>query len=714
MKPQLGKTDDVKPRAVEAQIHNGAPALIIEGRPVPALVVDLGSQVSERGIESGIRSAVAAGVRLFRLRNVDLGWLGQGEFDYSPLLQRLTTLEAAAPNARILIEVHVDPPQWWLRQHPAECARFASGAESDAELVVSWASRRWRNEAGAALARLVRAVQTGEHGSSVIAWQAACGPHGDWRHARAEEMPDTGPAMQEQFRIWAAEKYRRNTGLLRKAWFDTRAEFPEIVCPSAEERRRAHTGVLRNPIRSRRILDYYECLFTQQNTSAAAFCSHVRKACDGKALVAISFGSLFENGSLPEQAYGLPEAVLDSDDVGLFIQSGSREGAYLRGLNGSLALRGKLVIHTTPPGSDVRKAGAMALSMHAGLAAPVATAAETLRGVREGMERALNLSARIRRRESPLAIVVDAANMAYIGEAPDQPNPLNHLHLTAQMEEVTRLGVPFDTYLVSDLFHPKLPNYKVFLFLNTFYLSEAERRRIDARIKRSGQTAVWLWGAGLIGEEGVTAEYAGRLCGQKIRTEYGQVSMRVRIADANDPLTWGQHPGLQFGPERAVGPIVTVSDKAITRLGANTDNKTVFSVRRFEEWTSVVVGTAPLPAHLLRNLLRSCNAHLYVDDPNCVVFADSCSVAVATQRGGAMRISLPGQFDVIDGWTGRLFAQNVSEFDTEIAPGDTARYELKRRGGEAARAAALPADESEPPVAQPSVTGTSRPPRRRA
>ena len=53
-------------------------------------------------------------------------------------------------------------------------------------------------------------------------------------------------------------------------------------------------------------------------------------------------------------------------------------------------------------------------------------------------------------------------------------------------------GVPFDSYELSDIADPQLPDYKVYMFPNAFSLDDATRAKIAERVRRPGKTAVWL------------------------------------------------------------------------------------------------------------------------------------------------------------------------------------------------------------------------------
>jgi hypothetical protein len=659
----------------EIRAHHGVLTLFIANHPVLPVVIDLLPTTTAREIAA----CAQEGCHLYRFREVGPGWQGVGSFDFSPLEARLKMLLSADPKAVYWLEVRVDAPDWWLRTHPEECVFYGlplpSGSEEKETRSASWASRRWRNEAGAALDRLVRFVQQGEWGGRCIGYQIAAGEAGEWRNPDPGRFPDIGPRMTEQFRAFALEKYRRNTGLLRKAWFDTRAEFNAVTCPDVGERRRANIGIFRNPHLSRRILDYLECLCQSQNQAALHFSSVVKRATGGQSLVGLSYAHAYGNESVAEAGHGFAESVLEAEDVDFFTNAGTADA--LRGLPESLKLRNKLYFHVAPAESSLRGV-AIATTHQAGIVLPASSGLEAFRSTLDIYERCSQAPAKLQQRVSQVAVVMDLAAAHYVSEDEAGRQILETL-LNDQMRELNRLGAPFDTYLISDLFHPGFPDYKVTLFLNCFYLSEAERRRIDARIKRSGQTAVWLWAPGVIGEESIEDSLGQRCCGQKVRLERGAANLRVRIVEANDPLTWGHHIGATFGIDRPIAPTITIADKAATRLGANSANKTVFSVRRSENWTSVVFGALSVPSSLLRNVLRSAGCHLYTEKEGASVLANAGLLAVTSENAGTLNISLPGIYDVIDAATGEAVAQVAANFTVNVSPGETIFYQLLPR-----------------------------------
>jgi hypothetical protein len=537
-------------------------------------------------------------VPLYRLRQVDLGWKAAGATDFAALDARIQALVTADPDACFLLTVCVDAPVWWRQANPRECVAYIlpPAASSDVPVLQSWASAHWMTEAGEALARLVAHVGRAEWGKRCFGFQLEAGDEGEWRYPDTERLPDVGSRMTARFQAFALEKYRRNAGLLRKAWTDPRADFEAITCPNAEERRKTNQGVLRSPVWSRRVLDYYECYCDVHNTAALHFCAVVKRASGGSVLVGLPQGFRWDRKLSPEEGNWFPEPMLDSADVDFFVTRPVGSGLPLPALPESLALHGKSLFVSLPTDLSQEAKSPFTLRRPVGLTTASAAALSSIQWDIP--------SPSAPRKQAPMAVFLDGAGIFYTAHASAPEGWITQGLLSAQLHELERMGTPFDLYLLSDLFHPKLPDYKILFFLNAFYLSEAERRRVDAKVKRSGQTAVWLWAPGVIGEDGIRAEWGQRLCGQKLRLENQETNLRVRIVTTDDPLIGGFQVGATFGENRPIAPTVTISDKAAVRLGANTANKTVFAVQRFAHWTSVVYGAFPIPAALLRTLLR--------------------------------------------------------------------------------------------------------------
>ena len=573
------------------------PSIRIDKAPSAPVIADLslGSSAKE------IADAFSAGVKLFRFRDVSTGWNGLGEFDDSSTLARIATLMEVAPDSHYLLQVCVDAPEWWLDSHPAECVLY-SVDKPDTAKCASFASKTWRNEAGNALGRLIRNLSATKGGERLIGVQLTAGKEGEWRIPSPELFPDTGIAMSMQFHRFAEEKYRKNELLLRQSWDDPKVDFRKTHCPSMDERMRGLRGVLRNPKWSRRNFDYYECVAQAQNEAILHFCKVVKQAGSGKICVGVSYAPAFGLEPFSEDGHAFPETVLDSPDIDFFALKGTLDGS-VRALTGSLALRNRFFLHEAANGSDLAATLESALKHHAGIALPV-KAIEPLKTALSKYEAQSKVVSTPQKQVRTLAVIVDPASRRCLADPKPGKEPLGSLLIEQQIKEIIRSETPFELYLTSDLFVNGFPDYKAYLFLNSFYLSDAERRKVDAKVKRSGSVGIFMWGAGILTEDSISAEAGEKLIGMKQFVEDKETSLRVRVT-AKDPSLGSWLQGRPFGSERALLPVVTIGDREATRLGMNSADRTTFALRRFEQWTSVSCQSSVMPAGILKTILAA-------------------------------------------------------------------------------------------------------------
>ena len=56
--------------------------------------------------------------------------------------------------------------------------------------------------------------------------------------------------------------------------------------------------------------------------------------------------------------------------------------------------------------------------------------------------------------------------------------------------EMAKVGAPIDLYFHNDMKNPKMPKYKLYVFANTYLLTDAERAEITEKLKRDGAVAL--------------------------------------------------------------------------------------------------------------------------------------------------------------------------------------------------------------------------------
>jgi len=206
-------------------------------------------------------------------------------------------------------------------------------------------------------------------------------------------------------------------------------------------------------------------------------------------------------------------------------------------------------------------------------------------------------------------------------------NLMYPLILKQKQFEFGRMGTPYDLYLHDDLANPSMKDYKFYIFLNTFYLSKDEREVIEERVKRDGNTVLWIYASGFIDE----------------------------------------------GTDYHIGPIFYANDSEAATLGKLIYNqgrfKPGFAVKEFEDWTSIWVGAPVVPAKILRNIAKYAGVHLYSESGD-ILSANKNFLSLTTIRSEYKRLKLPNRTSVYEVFNNRVVAENVTEF-TEYVPAST-------------------------------------------
>ncbi len=301
---------------------------------------------------------------------------------------------------------------------------------------------------------------------------------------------------------------------------------------------------------------------------------------------------------------------------------------------------------------------------------------------------------------SDIAVVVDAQSMRH---TPTQAN-IGRLLFIEQAPLLMRTGAPVSFYLLEDI--DKALNHRLWIFLNCFAISAAARAAIDRKVKRSRNVVVWVYAPGLRRMGTFDRESARGLTGIKLAVHERESPLAVGVTEVGHPITrglfetvygatasygghvrheiWvGRQPqqdeerGWQAHYARSLcAPTVYADDENALVLGYLTGLPHAgLAVRQLKRWTSVYSSAGPLPPVLLRNLARFAGVHLYLDTDD-VVYANRSFLGVTTNAGGQRTIRLPRACDVVEIFSDKVIARNVSAFTTELAPASTYLYYL--------------------------------------
>lgn len=712
-------------------MHNGAPTLFLNGVPTFASMQWLSAFIEPDGTlpnEGAIREFGKAGVHLYAL-GVGSEWCGprpgnSDHFDFSMVEPYLRGILRADPDALFHLRIYLETGPWWNDLYPEECEVGSDGKR----LNMSYASTVWQADVKEYLRRYVEHLKAIGLYDRVIAYQVCPGVCGEWVKNMTSMEPITGDysePMRRSFRRWLRQTYRDDVAALQAAWMDTAVTFETAEVPSDEEQHHTTHFHFRDPVKERKVIDYYRALADLVADTLIDFCRTIKDLTHGDALAGAFFGYLLDQawndcffGGENDGGYSTIQRsghlglrkVLAAPEVDFLV---SPYGYAFRGLGGdglsmlpseSVRLHGKLYIYEEdsrlhnlfdPDGRNYAFEHAAAIHQRCmgntlthGFA--IWWFADWPAGTYEShpktepspfnpwlarFQRLGEFSLHLDRTpQAEVAVLIDDESFFY-------ETLRNNFNLAGifyqRVQGLPRFGAPHDVYLLQDLIEGRLRPYRLYIFLNAWRLDHNRRAALKRELRRDGRTAVWIYGAGYL-EDGPSLDHMTDLTGFHFGKGDNPWGMLMHITNFTHPITREVSQEVFWGTNSPLGPLFHLEDQDATVLGQVVYSlgrcKPGMAVKEFPDWTSVYVAAPNVPAPVLRGIARSAGVHLY-SDAGDVLHATPELLSVHTVAGGTRTFRLPKRAEAVyDLYHDREIARDVQEFQVELPPASSALY----------------------------------------
>jgi hypothetical protein len=235
-------------------------------------------------------------------------WIGPDEYDWRLFDQFLAELLQINPDAFFLPRLQMNTPTWWKEEHPDELIeyqlevnpkrynfsetqkmqpgghRWGIGMET---YEASWASQKWRQDYGKMLQAFIDHIQDGPLKSRVIGYHPTTGYTGEWGYTGPHSLPDISTPMQN-------------------------ASGP---IPEADKRRTTTCGLLRDPLKEKKVIDFYQRFHETVADTILYFAAKIREKTNGRVLTGVYYAYLMENIHIQEIGYLAPKRVLESREI---------------------------------------------------------------------------------------------------------------------------------------------------------------------------------------------------------------------------------------------------------------------------------------------------------------------------------------------------------------------------------------------------------------
>ena len=208
-----------------------------------------------------------------------------------------------------------------------------------------------------------------------------------------------------------------------------------------------------------------------------------------------------------------------------------------------------------------------------------------------------------------------------------------HWLVNSQARTINRVGAPTDFLYRFDLKPEDRSRFKLFLMVNTFFLTAEEVKQLQDIFKGSGATVVWFYAPGYIGSDRFEPKQMEALTGFSFKRidEPGQMMIKCQIDDSGTKFY------REFGVKKPHYPrfaVVQGEDKKIRIHGRWTDNHEIaFASKEHDGFTSIYAGTGPLPVEVLRWIAVKAGVKMWSSKPDNVRACEGAAMIVATDQG---------------------------------------------------------------------------------
>lgn len=760
--------------------YNGAPAIMIDGRPYPPMAMTTRIVKPEY-----LRSLGESGIKIFFLMT-NTRWLRPGRSwtdengtahrepsGVEKFIDDANMLLREVPDAYLIVRIGLHPPVEWMHEHPDELMQYNDGSHEPAVLMsevhkdeipgmYTLGSDAWRRDGEKALLEFCSEVDALPIADRIIGYFLAAGGTSEWYPVNSitdrekGKYADFSPAFLREYERFLRRKYG-TLEKLRAAWKDPDASFEHPRIPDLDDRRyveidevildalvnfesaervlgkkielnpkdRGNLGVFLNVDQFQFTADFFDAWHEATANSIIYFARVLRARYEhGGKLIGAFYGSYgctdFYNASTATAV--LP--ILDSGAVDFLAAPGvynNREpGGYVaqREMQDSLRLRGQIYVVEEDSRTHLENAfyrDAMGLY----------TIEDTLRTLKRDFARNVcedifawwfdqhEQSGRYQHEEiyrlfsrqqeiARFAYGLDRAKHNEIALIYDQES----VHCVSQYTDMLmldyyrssdlgRIGAPVDYYFHDDLARPDMPDYKLYLMINTFCLSDAQREAIQNKARKNGATVVWLYAPGFINPDRETRmdnRHIEELTGFRIGRMDWTVSPRFRLIEQEHPaLRYGDrdrkygfidrdvHSNVWLGGVVApayMNPGFYIDDPDAETLGVYCETgKTALALKRLDGWTSVYCAPQILRSELIASLAAYSGCHLYSTDDD-VIYANRSFVTVHAAYTGLHTLFFPRPCDPFEVYEKRYYGHNLTRLELSMRLGETLMFSL--------------------------------------
>lgn len=602
--------------------------------------------------------------------SVDLARENKGTYDFTILDEKIRSVLEFDPQARLMISIGVDAPEYFSREFPGEVTTLHDGRNT---MLSSPASEKLKKENESFIRAVVAHLEKSPYAGNITIYRAVSqcdgGEYQYYTTWRNREFDGYSPAMLKKFREFLRKKYGTSAALAR-AWQDETVTLENASVPLPAERTKSFYATFRDPVRDRRVLDFIDCQ-AQVMADWAIHTNKILRQCVPDKLIA-SYGGytmFYQQPQMEKSGHLAFDRLLDSGSVDLYTPpqdynmrpAGDPAGSMVP--HASVRLRGQKIFsendsrthfggsngqcHSSSLFEDVgllKRDFAFNLLTDSGTYFYDMTGSWFNDPELLGLIGSFNRIGRAAQRfntasASEVAIFNDTASFKLISP---QAVAFSAMVLRDVRRELNSAGAGIaDEYYLNDILRDDFPadRYKVVIFPNIFQPPDEIRRAIEVKFKKRNTTLIFGYGAGMFYQGSVNAAGMKQLTGMDFTVDTGK---KVNVNGIQvDPAVF---PAEKLIRKEADFTVIYLPDPAVNR----------------REWGKV---------------LKNAGVHLLTDSGDPAGY-NGRFLYIHAASAGKKVLTLPEKSHVYDLFRNKCIAENAAGFTVDMLRGETNIYFL--------------------------------------
>lgn len=262
--------------------------------------------------------------------------------------------------------------------------------------------------------------------------------------------------------------------------------------------------------------------------------------------------------------------------------------------------------------------------------------------------------------------------------------------------EIARIGAGVDQYFHNDMRYEEMPDYKLYIFFNTFVLTSEEREVIKKKLAKNNAVAVWVYAPGVINpdsdkkfDKGYITELVG-MDMEQLNERWNSKFKPVEGCKVLSGLDEDKYYGTKDRPlnnnilvsqreiKTYICPVFYPTDEdaeILARYSGN--NLPAVAMKKLDGYTSVYYGSKVLQADFVREIAKYAGVHIYSDEDD-VLYVGNGLLTIHASYSGKHKITLPSDYRLIDAYEGKDYGlTNVLELQMKL--GETLSFYINEK-----------------------------------